>query len=408
MVGRLLLAAGGLACAGLVAWFVVPSLRAGDEPPPLTLLRADETADAGAEETRARRAALEARYPSTPIRAFPDTTLERAALPREQVERLYLSVRKGQYPYDRALNFRRRANLDETYKWPEHPAGAWTLRTNGAGFRMDAELGGGPYLLVAGDSHIDGACNNDETVPGLLAEALRTSRPELQVVNAACGGYSAHQYLGALELLCGDEPGTFVDVDAPVPVEALVVFVYGGNDFSEVLRLAHHFERTERPEGWGRENERLLPFVKTHAPAIGQALDSIVYFRNAEGEAESALRATLAVVEELGRHAARRDFRLLIAYLPSALEVERALHPGALDAPLAGLEVTDAELQGVTDLADRFLARAADLGVDTLDLRPTLSVGGPYYWDTDLHLNPTGHARVLEPVLEWFQAPASK
>lgn len=403
MKSRLLLAFLGCLAAGLVAWQAAPWLRArlGSGAPALKLI---ENEEALSDEFAARLAALEARSPSIPIQAFPDTTLVRARLSQPIMERLYVALRIGQYPYDPVRDFRRHKDRVERFPWPEHPDGEWTMRTNSEGLRMDAERGPGPYLAVIGDSHMDGACNNPEATAGLLGSALADERPDLQVVNVSCGGYSFHQYLGALEFLCGDEPGTFVDPQAAVPVEAMVVFVYGGNDFVEVLRLAHQFNGTERPDNWGRENERLAPWRQSHPAAIGQALNSIVYFRNSPSEVGVALAEGVAVVEELQRHASRRGFRLAIAYLPSALEVERALHPDAFEAPIAALDITPTELSYTWHMTDRFLADVRALGVEALDLRPTLSSGGPYYWDYDLHLNLQGHARVTERLLEWFRS----
>lgn len=403
MPRRFVLALLGALVAGGLAWLALPWLQArlGGSAPPLEI---HENTEERGDEFAERIAAIEARYPSVPIRAFPDTTLKRARLAREVLERYYISLRNGQYPYDPVRNFRRQVSQTERYPWPEHPAGAWVLRTNSEGLRMDAERGPGPYLAIAGDSHMEGALANEEAVPGLMAAALADERPELQVVNVSCGGYSFHQYLGALEFLCGDEAGALVDPDADVPVEAYVMVVYGGNDFEEVLRLAHHFHGTQRPEGWGAENERLTPWRKSHPAALGQALNSIVYFRNAPSDLKFALEESLAVVEEVQRHASRRGFRFAVAYLPSALEVDPKRYVAEFAEPIAGLGITKDEVRGVDELTGAFLAGVRSLGVETIDLRPTLTGGGPYYWHYDLHLNLEGSARVAEQLLDWFRS----
>ena len=203
---RLALALLGALAAGVLSWLALPWLQArlGNPPAPLEILENEEERR---DEFAERIAAIEARSPSIPIQAFPDTTLRRARLAREVLERYYISLRNGQYPYDAARNFRRQVSQTERFPWAEHPDGAWVLRTNSEGLRMDAERGPGPYLAIAGDSHMEGALSNAESVPGRLASALANERPELQVVNVSCGGYSLHQYLGALEFLCDDEPG---------------------------------------------------------------------------------------------------------------------------------------------------------------------------------------------------------
>ena len=400
---RPLLALLGALAAGVLAWLALPWLQAqlGGTAPPLEILENEEERG---DEFAERIAAIEARYPSVPIQAFPDTTLLRARLAREVLERYYISLRNGQYPYDPVRHFRRQVSQTERYPWPEHPEGAWTLRTNREGLRMDAELGAGPYLAIAGDSHMEGALSNDESVPGRIAAALADERSELQVVNVSCGGYSFHQYLGTLEFLCGDEPGEYVDPDTEVPIEAYVMVVYGGNDFEEVLRLAHHFRGTQRPEGWGNENERLTPWRKSHPAALGQILNSIVYFRNAPSDLQVALTESLAIIEEVERHASRRGFRFAVAYLPSVLEVDPKRYAKELAEPIAGLGITKDEVRGVAELADAFLTGTQALGVETIDLRPTLTGGGPYYWHYDLHLNLEGSARVSERLLDWFRS----
>ena len=89
--------------------------------------------------------------------------------------RIFLIKARGQI-YDPWTYFRQRPNIVEKEPWPERADGQWMLRTNDLGFREDAAL---PVprpalrVLVTGDSHTDGVCNNDESFANLLEARLR-------------------------------------------------------------------------------------------------------------------------------------------------------------------------------------------------------------------------------------------
>ena len=400
---RVLIALASALVAGLFAWFVVkPQLD--PTPQPLTIVqRTPEDAD-----TTAWRVRMEAEYPPVPIHAFEDTTLERSALAQPILERLYVQLRTGVMAWHPQIGFRRPANLRDHYEWDELPRGGWTLATNSEGWRAEVEVDRSrPIFAVAGDSHAEGACDAADTFTGRIGAALADD--DLQVLNAACGGHSFHQYLGVLEALCGDVPGQPVDVEADHPLETLVVSIYGGNDLHEILRLAHWFGRSDRPPGWGRDNARIAPWRETHLPAIAQAVEGAVYFRNNPGEAQLALAEAVAVCEELVRHAERRGIRLLFLYLPSPLETEPEAHPTQFGDLLADLELDPAALETYFELGDELLSRLGDLGAEIRDLRPSFRASSvPLFWERDLHLNLDGHALVAEEVLDWYRAPGNE
>ena len=398
-MSRTLLALASALAALALGWLVLRPLLS-EPPPPLTVVPAPPL-DPDAALWRER---METEHPPVPIRAFEDTTLAREVTAEALMPRLYPQVGRGM-TWHPQRSFRRPSDLEQRHAWPELEAGGWALATNHAGWRHRGELEAGrPVLAITGDSHLEGACALADTAAGRVAAALAGA--DLQVLNAACGGYSAHQYLGVLEDLCDDLPGELVDPDRPVDLEALVVGVYGGNDWTEVLRLAHWNARTDRPRGWGRDNARIAPWRATHAPALAQAVDAAVYLRNNPTEADRALAETLAVCEELSRHAERRGIRLLVLYLPSALEVEPERHPDHFDALLADLELTADQLAEVHGLGDRFLAGLGDLGVDFRALRPAFRASPvQLFWDRDLHLVPDGHALVADVVLDWYRGP---
>lgn len=395
----------GAWCAKTWVWPKVSAMRGG--PLPLTIVDAPPE-DVGFAVWRER---VEAQYPPIPIRAFQETTLKREVLAQPLLRKLFPVLGTPEMVWHPQLHFQRPRGLERRVVWPEHPAGEWWLRTNAAGFRMDDELAPeGPYFLIAGDSHVEGACSNDESVAGLVSAALAGAEPTdeepQQVVTAACGGYSFHQYLGSLEALDGDVPGQLVDLSKPPAVRTMAVVVYGGNDFQEVLKLAHYWARTDRPKGWGLDNERLAKWRQSELPVIGQGLESVLYFRRAPSEIELALSEALAVSEELQRHATLRGIRLVFLYLPSAMESEPERHRERLDPLLKDLAVTSEDLSLTFALGDRYLEGLQALGCDVLDLRPALREGGPYFWNLDLHLNLEGQRLVAARLLDWYRSPA--
>lgn len=397
---RALVAAAAAVAAGFLGALVLwPALKR--EPPPLVLMVPEDP------DFAAWREKIEAEYPPIPIRAFEDTTLVRYDLAEPLVAKLYVPLRTPDIVWQSQTNFRRRSNMHRRTPWPEHPGGSWILATNQDGLRMDAELDLEKRLfVVAGDSHMEGACSNGESAAGLLAAALEPTDPGLEVVNASCGGYSMHQYLGTLEHLCGDTPGQLVDTARPVPVEALAVVIYGGNDLSEVLRLAHYFHHSNRPAGWGRDNARVAPLRKSHPSVLGQAVTSLLYFRNAPSELQLALGECLDVAEELERHANRRGIRLVFCYLPSALSAERERHAAKLAPVVEALEITPKELAAEDAHGDLLIQGLKDLGAEVIDLRPLLTDDEQHFWSRDLHLNTRGQAHVAAALLDWFRSPS--
>lgn len=398
---RLVLAAITTCLAAILAvQVIVPVLRKRQaEPAPLVIL----TSTAEDPGFAAWRAGQEAKFPPIPIKAYPETTLVRAIYGPSIAKALFPQIQTPDMQYKAQQGFRRPPGGSGRVTWDEHPDGFWRAQTNSTGQRMDADLQpGGPYFAILGDSHLEGACNNDESVAGLVKAALAETNDPQQVVNMACGGFSFHEYLGSLEFLNGDVPGQLVDLTSPSPTQTMAVFIYGGNDFLEVLKQAHFWSRTDRPKGWGIGNERLLGWQKERPMVVGQALSSLVYFRNVPQEIETSLAESLAVCEELKRHSAKRGIRLVFLYLPSALESEGPRHHALLSEPIASLRVSREDLLAPGKMADRMLASLEATGCETIDLRPTLKGSTQYYWNKDLHLNLAGQQVVAQRLLEWY------
>jgi lysophospholipase L1-like esterase len=396
-----------LVTAGL-ALLLFPQLRGGGAPPPLQVL---ELRPEDADFTRWREF-MEAQYPPIPLAPYADSTLARSSLALELLQKIYPPLRTPSQVWDPFLGFHRPPNLDRMVPWQEHPNGEWRLRTNSNGQRMDFDptLAQDALVIgVAGDSHFDGVCNNSESLAGLLQKQLAQTfgATPLEIVNTANGGHSLYEYLGAMEMLLGDDLGAQYTEESrqETRLDAMVVCVYGGNDFTELLKLAHYFERSERPQGWGIDNVRIAPWRKTHLASIAQAVEGLVYFRNNPSEVQLALARAIEISEELLRHAERRKVPLLFVYLPSALESEPTQHERKHTELLQDLDITAADKQIFFGMGDKYLQGLRKRGAEVLDLRTVLgeNSGAPLFWTKDLHLNPKGHLAVAKEVRTWLE-----
>ena len=348
-----------------------------------------DTSASLAELFAARDRAAPARLPEQ------DAGVPRYVLTRSDVELFFPS--KFTLQFDEQLLTRRPANLDRVVPMAEHPAGQWGLRTNSLGMREDAEpLASKPDLrvIVVGDSHVDGVCDNRDSFAQRLEEDLRTRFPErtVEVLNAAVGGWSFYNYLGALEALEPLEPDVFV------------VVVYGGNDFAGGLVL-HHYHRDEpflqsRAELRRRVAEIDIKFKGASAQHFGQ----LSYFATHPSEEAAAAQMAEQLTSSIARRARARGIGLVGVYLPSLVDAELELFPKLAEAAAPFLAQIG-ETRSVADrLADQWLAGLAAEGAQTLDLRPSFRASAELlYWRSDLHINLGGHAlaaaELAEPVL---------
>jgi len=279
----------------------------------------------------------------------------------------------------------------------EHPNGGFVIRTNRLGMREDAEPAAEPpdlRVLVTGDSHTDGVCDNHESWANRLEAALLARHPErtIEVLNAARGGYSLYQYLGVLEKYLSLEPDVFI------------ACVYGGNDFDELLTLHHLFARTIRPPGYRLYSKQVARAEEICRVALPQAFFQLKYFAAQPEERAPAVEAATAVVREMQRVCRLRDVRLILAYLPALPDVQAGRYDGVVERLADALDLDDDELAAADRMADELLANVAALGVETVDLRPAFRAADErLYWVRDHHLNLAGHALVARELLPLFE-----
>ena len=317
-------------------------------------------------------------------------------VPREAAKRLFLRYSRGQ-EYDPWSIWRHRPDLEHEFEWPEHPRGSWVYRTNGIGLREDQEvLEEQPDLrvLVTGDSHTEGFCDNRDTYPNLLERGLRRVHPQrtIEVLNAGDGGYSFHNHLGVLERFHSLSPDLFV------------VTVYGGNDFQELLLPYWYLNRVPRPEDTEDYLRDRQAAIRISRAACVQVFHSVLRFRHYPASAELALRVAEELMLEIQGRCEELGIRLLCVYLPPPSDVDWQSRAALYDRFVGELGLDPAELGIFDRLADGLLGTLEERGVATLDLRQHLVDGrGPYFWSEDHHLNLAGHsylARALMPLVE--------
>lgn len=320
-------------------------------------------------------------------------------LSEDEAKQLYPLSNPG-YRYDPFTGFCRRPNQKMSFAFPDHAGGSFEIRTDALSLRRDgepAEQRPSLRVLVTGDSHTDGACDNSEHFAQRLELMLRSERGDaaIEVLNAGMGSFSFYNYLGQLEKHAALRPHAFV------------ICVYGGNDWGELLGPWHHYHGTQRPEVGGDYRERMTRTQKLlggwGAEAISQGYNQYIYFQHQPDQAELALRAAEEVTREIHGLCERLGVRLIVAYLPPAMDTQR-------EAFREGFEPVEQELglapesRAITaQLASRYLAWLREQGIEGLDLTPSLAQSQPMlYWKRDLHINVDGHQRVAEALRPLF------
>ncbi|MCK6447663.1 MAG: GDSL-type esterase/lipase family protein [Planctomycetes bacterium] len=323
----------------------------------------------------------------------------RLALP-ERITKSLFPMRSSTQTYDEYCYYRYKSNLSFANLWPEHPKGRWYARTNSLGLREDAETPRGEVdlrVIVTGDSHTDGVCDNAESFANRLEAKLVERHPEsaIDVGNAGKGGYSFYNYLGVLE--------RFLALEL-VP-DVFVVTVYGGNDFEETLTAWHFFAGTLRESGSEEYWKRINAGKQVNEPCMSQGMLAVEYFKTQPTELEHALSAALSLSGQIVGRARAAGVVPLFVYLPSwyELDPDRSMEEFGDVARAMGLERAD--FARVTELGERYLSGLRALGADVVDLRPTFRARrGELYWQQDHHINLAGHEAVAEALLE----PVSK
>lgn len=332
------------------------------------------------------------------IRAFPDSTLKRFRIDEELATVVWPGNmrRNGDYQYDPFCYFARKPLVVRPVPWPEHPNRRFKIRSNALGLRRDSELAAtkvGPRVLIMGDSHVEGFCDNAETFAALLeVDLTRELGQTVEVVNAALNGYHLYNHLGVLE--------KFLHLD----LDAAVLTAYGGNDFVDALTLRHLFDGTVRPPGTSAYRGAFESASQAGQSALGQGFLSLKYFDLHPDQVELALETTVELTLEISRICETEGIALVVLYLPALADFPWRGQAETFEevARILGLE-GDALLTNAR-LGEDYLAQVRAAGLRVIDLTPTFAPGpDDYYWERDLHLDLEGQravAEALRPPLE--------
>jgi hypothetical protein len=257
-------------------------------------------------------------------------------------------------------------------------------------------------LLVVGDSQTYGlGCNEGET----FCDELRSSLPDVDVLNAGCNGYGTNDSLAIVHHFG----------EAWKPDVVLLVFFW--NDLEDnvkhprptfELSAAGEVQRVDAyAEDFGAL--QLRPAQSSQPPGVSglllprffkEGLRGVRYrlfgIRKRKLRSDEDMQAAWGVTDELLGLLAQRcrelDCELIIASLPDHNQVDPA-------AVIRNIDPINYEVQ------DELFARCSALSIATIDLLPPLGsrfeeTGRSLYYYADRHLKPEGHKVVGEHLTE--------
>jgi hypothetical protein len=397
--GRMLALALGIGLGGIVLFAVRP-WRGGSKALSFKRTTTDATS---LMEARARERAGDDGHPVV----LPGAHLPRFPIGYETAKVLFPIDQEVQ-EFDPQVYFRRPAFQSYEIEWPEHPEGRWTVATNSLGLREDGEpMLRKPHLriLVAGDSHAEGVCNNPESLAHVLGRALSERHPGkyIESINAAKGGYTFYNYLGTLQKFLYLEPDVFV------------VAVYGPNDFEEVLTPYHYFSGTTRAPGSALYWPQVENALAICAPWLAQDGNSLKYFQEQPSEIKEALHAAEEATLDIQDICKASKIALIYVYIPGRFDAEdpaclaSAENPELAQQLYAALEVRPESTKVHDNMANVLLSFLAEQQIPALDLRAVFRQNkGPFYWALDHHINLNAHRIIgesLVPLIEGAGLP---
>ena len=276
--------------------------------------------------------------------------------------------------------------------WPEHPLGAIRFATNNRGFREDepTEVSSEAYrILVLGDSHTEGAVNNDESYPNVLELQLnkRSERP-VEVINAGVGGTGPYEMEGMLVSQLELEP------------DLVIATLFTGNDFWNALMISDFYtkrrQRSRTPEYGG-----MIVKARDSWPVVfAQGFNQAFLFDYDPQSARVALDVTVERFAVMNDLCAREGIGFLAMILPTKVDVDGDDDAATINGVLDALALSRQDYSINAQLAHRFGEALAERGIRCVDLTPRLAAfDEPFYWHADHHLNVAGHALVAHTLL---------
>jgi lysophospholipase L1-like esterase len=324
-----------------------------------------------------------------PIDPGVDTQGRLARIPLDEAAVNQLFPLTAGFMYDPYVYFRYKPHLAEEYEMAEHPRGRWVRRTNAQGLREDHDLPAqrpDVFVLVAGDSHAEGVCDNAESFANRLEARLAQDDPgrSIEVLNAGTAIYSFYNYLGTLEKYADWKPDVFVTA------------YFGGNDFVEAVHLRHYFLGTTGPAQPRDYWAQLRALQDVGNEALAQGLNSMLYFRRFPDQIDQALQAAIDVSVEIERKCRELGIPWIAVYIPSAFDGPQPEAKKRLARARRLVDLSDADVAVHNRLADRLLAVLRARGVAVIDMRDHFEAeGGPWYW-SELHIDLKAQQRIAE------------
>ncbi len=388
----------GLALSAALAFVAYQRLRSPQRSIELSIETAGydpKAPSAVSEEQSALPSASDVAHPRYPRSTFRRTPWNPDDFPKPT------TARNNPLRFDPVAGYTFSGGMNRRREWPEHPDGGWYVRTNSFGLRDDDEPSSErPDLrvVVLGDSHTAGYCNNAESYAQLVEARLAAARPgqRVEVLNAAVPGQTFVHHLGALERMLPFEP------------DVVVLALYGGNDFGESLGFQHKAHGTQRGD-LAALDARLEPARELDPEAVSQFFFSVVQFDSDPPQVDVALQAARDVLTEIQVTCLRHGASLVVLYLPPPPEIDWPRRAARYERLFASIGLAHDRLSALTRLGDATLGFLRSRGVPVLDLRAAFSASDALvYWEQDFHLAIAGHAlvaRELASVLETL-APA--
>ena len=326
--------------------------------------------------------------------AVTDPATLRYYLTEDHAVRLYGLRPKDQRRYDPWCGYSARPGRYRKTTWEEHPDGFWYSQTNSEGLTdrdLDREAEFDLKVLAGGDSHSFGLCNIDENWASQLEVQLGERWPErsFEVLNTSQGGFTFYNYVGMLEKYLDWDPDVFV------------LGVFAGNDFSELLGMAHVFGEGERPRLGPEPSERRRYASKNISrSAMGQCFSSVFTFHTKPEWIDIAMERSLDLIGQMKEICDRRDMLFVVVVIPAPCEFEWGEPFPEFEEMRKYLQLSAEDCAVADRMVDRFFSELSELGVVTVDLRDRFAAQPePPYWRKDLHINILGHRLLAEEVL---------
>jgi lysophospholipase L1-like esterase len=332
--------------------------------------------------------------------------------------------------YDPLLGWRKKPDALVTFREPEY---AVDVRTNSLGLRDPDRGYPDPEVftvLALGDSFVEGyTVPLGATVTQVLETGLRGSGCPAEVINGGTSAYSTDQeYLFYTSEGIKYAPRVVVlffyyndivynalqsEAGTPKPILVLRDGELKVHRFPVERPKALRGEASLSPEPEGRVRSAALEWVRDRlwygAPRTydllgrlglwnprrhaGAPLELRVYDRTPNERVEAGWEATGIILSHLAHETEARGARLLVAYVPSRMEVDEAAWRLSVQTyPLSG-PGWDREL-----VLERLSALAKAAGIPLLDLTPALQRAGAAYFPRDGHWNALGHRTAAEAV----------